>query len=285
MANTQLTVREARASDAADIGNFFRHVRRRFVTFGDEDLPYLLRHGYVFVAQTGPLLWGVLVLSPLADGWARVRGVGLIDGWKALSGVRLLWSAADAALVERGVRMVDCVLTEAWLHAPLEGAGFRVVDRVVTLVRHAHISTDVPSGPARVRLLRPDEIPAVEQVDAAAFPAQWHYTRRDLAHMLATGCRVTVATVDDEVVGYAVVEQHNEFGHIVRLAVHPRRQGQGIGRQLLLEAMHFLRQAGATRLSLNTQQSNTKALKFYERLKFRRFGRVIPVLEKSLAQT
>ncbi len=285
MAHTQLTVREARASDVADIANFFRHVRRRFVTFGEEDLPYLLREGHVFVAQTGHLLWGVLVLSSLTNGWARLRGLGLIDGWQALAGVRLLWSAAAPALADRNVSTVDCVLTEAWLHGPLEGAGFRVVDRVVTLLRHTHSMPDVPEGPARVRLLRPDEVAVVERVDADAFPPQWHYTRRDLTHMLATGCRITVATIEEEVVGYVAVEQHGEFGHVIRLAVHPLWQDQGIGRQLLLDAMHFLREAGATRLSLNTQQSNVKALKFYERLQFRRFGRVIPVLEKPLART
>lgn len=282
MPHAQLTVREARASDAADIQHFFRHVRRRFLTFGDEDLPDLLRQGYVFLAQTGALLWGTLALSPKEEGWAQVRGVGLIDGWQAIAGVRLLFGAAQKTLTEAGIHTCYCVLTEAWLHGPLEAAGFHVADRVVTLIRHAHGMPRVPNGPATLRLMRPAEIPAAVAVDAAAFGPQWRYGARELAHMLATGCRFTVATVDREIVGYACVELKGEYGHIVRLAVHPHWQDRGIGRQLLVDAMRYLSAAGASRLTLNTQQSNQRALHLYSSLGFRRFGRVIPVLERQM---
>ncbi len=284
MAHAQLTVREARKSDTADILNFFRHVRRRFVTFGAEDLPTILRSGHVFLARTGTLLWGALVVSSRAKGWGQVRGLGLIDGWQAMAAVPFLVEAAVAPLQQAGIHTLYCVLTEAWLHAPLEGAGFRVVDRVVTFLRHAQHIPPTPNGPAHVRLVQPREVPVLEEVDAQAFPPQWHYTRRELAHMLATGCRITVATVAETVVGYACVEMNGEFGHIVRLAVHPVWQEHGIGRQLLLDAMHYLSDAGATRLTLNTQQSNQRALRLYESLHFRRFGRVIPVMEKYLGQ-
>lgn len=282
MTQAQLSVREARASDAADIQNFFRQVRRRFLTFGAEDLPHILREGYVFVAQTSRLLWGALVLSPRGENLAQVRGLGLIDGWQAVTGVRLLIQAAGHSLRRAGIHTLYCVLTEAWLHGPLEAAGFQGVDRVVTFMRHTRNLLPVPDGPARVRLLQPHEVSIIAQLDADTFPPQWHYSRRELAHMLATGCRITVATMGETIVGYACVEVKGEFGHIVRLAVHPLWQERGIGRQMLLEAMHYLSQAGATRLTLNTQQSNRRALLLYERLGFRRFGRVIPVLEKRL---
>ncbi len=282
MTQAQLAVREARESDVGDILQLFRHVRRRFVTFGEEDLPHLVRHGYTVIARTGPLLWGVLVLSSPAPGWARVRGVGLIDGWQAMTGVRLLFNAAARSLITQNIHKVDCVLTEAWLHAPLESVGFRVVDRVVTFLRHVHHIPPVPDGPAHLRLIQPNEIVAVERLDAITFPPQWHFTRRDLVHLLTTGSRITIAQMDGEMVGYGCVHIQGEFGHIVRLAVHPRWQDRGVGKQLLLDAMHYLQQMGATRLSLNTQQSNARAIKLYERLQFRRFGRVIPVLERSL---
>ncbi len=284
MAQAQLSVREARASDVADIQDFFRQIRRRFLTFGAEDLPHILRDGYVFIAQTGHLLWGTLVLSPRGNGLAQVRGLGLIDGWQAITGVRLLMQAARPSLHSAGIHTLYCVLTEAWLHGPLEAAGFQVVDRIITFMRHTHNIPAVPNGPARVRLLQPHEIGIIAKLDADTFPPQWHFSRRELAHMLTTGCRITVALVGETVVGYACVEVRGEFGHIVRLAVHPLWQERGIGRQMLLEAMHYLRDAGATRLTLNTQQSNRRAQPLYEHLGFRRFGRVIPVLEHELAE-
>ncbi len=280
--STQVTIRQATTTDISEIDHFFRHIRRRYITFGTEDLPHLLRTGLVYLAQTGPLTWGVLAVSPRTPGWGQLRAVGLIDGWQAVAGVRLLFRHALPGLRGQGIHTLYCTLTEAWLHGPLEAVGFEVTERIVTLLRHAHSLPAIPSGPAELRLILPQELEQVEAVDAAAFPNKWHYTRRELAHMLTTGCRMAVATVHGEIVGYSCVEMKGEVGHIARVAVHPHWQEQGIGRQLVLDAMHYLSEAGATRLSLNTQQSNRRALHLYESLQFRRFGRVIPVLEKHL---
>jgi len=46
--------------------------------------------------------------------------------------------------------------------------------------------------------------------------------------------------------------------------------------------MHYLRARGAIRISLNTQISNRRAIHLYENLHFRRFGRVIPILTRTL---
>ena len=282
MSSTQVVVRRARSSDVQDILDFFRLVRRKYITFGREDLPHILKTGLVFMAQTGPLIWGVLAVSPKAPGWGQIRALGLIDGWQANAGVGLLMKHARPVLSEHHIHTLYAIMNEAWLQGPLENAGFQTSERLVTYLRHAHSIPEVPSGPAQLRIILPEELERVAEVDLAAFPPQWHYSERELAHMLATGCRLIVAVHADQIVGYSCVEAQGDVGHIARLAVHPLWQGLGIGRQLLLDAMHYLRSAGVIRISLNTQATNRRAIHLYEDLHFRRFGRVIPILTRAL---
>jgi len=282
MSSTQVVVRRAQPSDTQDILEFFRLVRRKYITFGREDLPYILKTGLALVAQTGPLIWGVLAISPKAPGWGQVRALGLIDGWQANAGVGLLMKHVRTLLEEHHIHTLYAIMHETWLQGPLESAGFKAEERLITYLRHAHSIPEVPEEPAHLRIILPEELDLVAQVDEAAFPPQWHYTERELAHMLATGCRLIVAIHDDQIVGYSCVDAQGDVGHIARLAVHPLWQGRGIGRQLLLDAMHYLSAAGAIRISLNTQSSNRRAIHLYENLHFRRFGRVVPILTRTL---
>lgn len=56
------------------------------------------------------------------------------------------------------------------------------------------------------------------------------------------------------------------------VAVHPRAQGQGIGRSMMEHAMGLAREAGCYKLALSSNQRRTHAHAFYERLGFQRHG-------------
>jgi len=60
------------------------------------------------------------------------------------------------------------------------------------------------------------------------------------------------------------------------VAVHPRAQGQGIGRQLFNRLLDEVKQhhPDVTRVELITQEGNVRALHLYESLGFRREGRL-----------
>lgn len=56
--------------------------------------------------------------------------------------------------------------------------------------------------------------------------------------------------------------------HINRLAVLPKYQGKGIGKQIMKKAINILWEKGIKTLTLNTQISNVKSRPLYEGLGF-----------------
>lgn len=68
---------------------------------------------------------------------------------------------------------------------------------------------------------------------------------------------------DRGVAGYLVCGRSASRGFVQRLAVAPDQQRTGTGRRLLLDGLHWLAGAGATRAIVNTQVGNDAALSLY----------------------
>jgi ribosomal-protein-alanine N-acetyltransferase len=100
--------------------------------------------------------------------------------------------------------------------------------------------------------------------------------------LLVTSGHSTIAERSGKAVGYAITDVLGDTGFVVRVAVHPNAQGQGIGSGLLADALNHCRAAGARVVRLNTQESNTAAHRLYQRFDFRRAGRRVPVLLRGL---
>lgn len=89
-----------------------------------------------------------------------------------------------------------------------------------------------------------------------------------IRHYLASGlCRVALA--DGMTVGVCVLQVITpDLVELMNIAVDPARQGQGIGRALLADAIAQARQLGARRLELGTGTFG-HPLAFYQRAGFR----------------
>jgi len=88
-----------------------------------------------------------------------------------------------------------------------------------------------------------------------------------------------VAHAGGEVRGFIAVcrywrdRVHGEVGEIHELAVHPRWQGQGIGKLLMSAGMELLERDHRL-LALWVGEKNHRALEFYRRLGFHEVGKV-----------
>jgi ribosomal protein S18 acetylase RimI-like enzyme len=84
------------------------------------------------------------------------------------------------------------------------------------------------------------------------------------------------------VTGYAVSGLAGRQGYLQRLAVDPTTWGQGQGRALVLDGLHWMRRRGARRAVVNTQVGNDRALALYEALGFQLQPTGLAVLARRL---
>lgn len=159
--------------------------------------------------------------------------------------------------------------------SPEEQDGFLAAGFVVAEHLHllSHGLRDLPAVPleAALRRARRADRPAVLAVDGRAFAPFWRVEAGGLDDALTATPRrrFRVATRGETVVGYAVTGRAGSRGFLQRLAVDPASQRRGVGRALVLDALHWLRQRGARRAVVNTPLGNEAALTLYTSVGFR----------------
>jgi ribosomal protein S18 acetylase RimI-like enzyme len=127
-----------------------------------------------------------------------------------------------------------------------------------------------------------DEVLAV---DRAAFMEFWQFDALGLTDALRAtpSVRFRMAVSGrGGVDGYAICGRSGPRGFVQRLAVHPDAQGQGTGRRLLLDGLHWMRRRGVTRAVVNTQTGNDRALDLYLQTGFREEPTGLSVLSAGL---
>jgi ribosomal-protein-alanine N-acetyltransferase len=78
---------------------------------------------------------------------------------------------------------------------------------------------------------------------------------------------------DRELLGYFLLMAIVDEAHLLNVAVSAEKQGQGLGRFLLNQAVACARGLGMTSVLLEVRPSNTRALEIYERYGFKHIGR------------
>jgi ribosomal-protein-alanine N-acetyltransferase len=189
---------------------------------------------------------------------------------------------ARERLAGRGYREVLTAALTAAEQPVFRNAGFTVHERL-HLLRHdlAHI-TDI-TAPVRLRRARRWERRALLDVDGSAFESFWRLDAASLTEAVQATpvTRIRVA-VDGVVVGYAITGCAADVGYLQRLAVHPSRQGRGIGAALVADSLQWLRARHVTTASVNTQEANDRALALYVRMGFERVEPGLAVLRCEL---
>jgi len=279
-------VRQASVADAPGMLRLLDQALRQYISFGNEDLGYLLAQNRVWLADAADTLRGFLCVTPRFSSVADLRALALINGWRVDIGVRTLLAPVMRDLKEQDTAALVCLGAAPWLVPTLQRAGFTLVDRIVYLERPI-APTPPPQNlqekpQAVLRPIRGGDLAALLKLDGAAFDSLWRFDRGHFMELLVTTGHSTIAEKAEQPVGYAVSDVVGQTGFIVRLAVHPDFQGRGIGSQLLADSLDYCWAAGAATVKLNTQESNVASHHLYQRFDFQSAGRRVPVLVRDL---
>jgi ribosomal protein S18 acetylase RimI-like enzyme len=181
-------------------------------------------------------------------------------------------------LVRAGRFVAAAIVLHDWFQELLHRSGFAARQSVVMLERQEAetIRADAPPG-IRTRPMMPCDLPAVADVDAAAFEPIWQNSADALRRAFPQAILASVAEREGRVVAYQISTRNPLGAHLARLAVRPEVQGEGIGRLLLADLVQAAAGRGISRLTVNTQSDNAASLALYRKAGFRETGERYPV--------
>jgi ribosomal-protein-alanine N-acetyltransferase len=129
-----------------------------------------------------------------------------------------------------------------------------------------------PPAVVALRDLAVDDLPQMMVIEQASFSTPWRrhtfegLLRRDDADLIG-------ATVEGELVGYAISWTILDQAELGNVAVSPGARGKGVGRMLVEAALGRVRRRGARECFLEVRESNLGARRLYETLGFTAIGR------------
>jgi ribosomal-protein-alanine N-acetyltransferase len=134
------------------------------------------------------------------------------------------------------------------------------------------VSHTEPPGALQMRDLQPSDLPAVMEIERAAFTSPWQRTTFE-GLLRRTDTDLLAVTAGERLVGYAVcwtILDQSELGNV---AVHPDERGRGIGRLLVRAALERACGRGADECYLEVRESNWTAQTLYASCGFEAIGR------------
>jgi ribosomal protein S18 acetylase RimI-like enzyme len=170
---------------------------------------------------------------------------------------------------------------------PFLAAGFDEHERLHLLGHDLSRLESRPPWTALRRGRRGDRDRALE-VDRAAFDSFWRLDGRGLQDAIDATPSTRFRVVDIEggsgLSAYAISGRSGRQGYLQRLAVDPAHQRRGLGRALVLDALHWLRRYGVKHAVVNTQLDNFGALELYRGIGFRQEPDGLAVLRRDLIE-
>ncbi len=163
---------------------------------------------------------------------------------------------------------------------PFLAAGFTPRESLY-LLKHDLENIARPKGPCIIRNARRSDLGRVLEIDRQGFDDFWVFDRDALiaARRATPKNRYVVATLDQQIVGYAVSGHAGMTSFLQRLGVATEARRQGVGSQLILDALLWAQKVSGLAMFVNTQEINTTALQVYERHGFGLDDERLTVLE------
>jgi [ribosomal protein S18]-alanine N-acetyltransferase len=216
--------------------------------------------------------------DPPLVAWVRLfvtsGNISLEESWQTL------WEVARRDLEGKGRFMAAAIVLQEWFPNLLIASGFSSRQSIVMLEREQQIPIEgsLPAG-FSIRTMLQYDLPAVAEVDAAAFDLLWQNSLPALEQAYPQAVLATVVEVDGQVLGYQLSTRNLLGAHLARLAVQPTLQGRGVGRALIADLVQQAERRGLYRMTVNTQDDNAASLALYKGTGFHETGERYPVYQ------
>jgi [ribosomal protein S18]-alanine N-acetyltransferase len=252
-----------------------------------DELPSILAHYPALGLFDGSSLRGFLLSQTVHAPSAWIAGfcVSWTENKAYARVLHILLEHLGPRLAAQGVRHLHYSGNDVehdWLHDALLTRGFVPYRSLYAYDKFDYHIPTLGNQQVVIRPFQSDDIPALLTIEEACFEDLWRYDAISFHDIAATHPYFVVAELDGKVIGYQFNALDDDYGYLVRIAVHPSVNGRGIGARLMAEAVRFFERARVIRIMLNTQDDNIQAHRLYEWFGFLRIQQVGFVLRKNL---
>lgn len=217
--------------------------------------------------------------------WLGGFGVVQSEGDIALEYFDLLLPRLEELAADRGARTLyysGSDLDTDWLRSHLEARDFLLHSTLRSYDKEDFSIPDEGNIHLLVRQFEPADAPATVAVEDLAFEQLWRHDAASFLEVRRYYPYFVVAVDADGIVGYQYNTVEAGIGYLVRIAVHPRVQGQGIGTRLMAEAVRYFQEHRVEKIVLNADEKNHRAQSLYLRFGFHKVYSRGFVLERAL---
>jgi [ribosomal protein S18]-alanine N-acetyltransferase len=264
--------------------NTSEYIYQRFTL---DELPMLLKHYPAVGKFHGDSMSGFLLsqtVNPPAA-WIGGFGVSWTESREYIFQLEMMVEELAKPLIKRGVRYLYYSgndMQNDWLRDVLLVRGFALHRLLYSYDKYDYTVPSTGNPNVKLRPVEKRDIAALLAIERACFEDFWRYDVLSFEDIAATHPYFVVAELNGNVVGYQFNALEEESGYLIRIAVHPSANGQGVGVRLMSEAIVFFQQAHVLRIMLNTQDDNARAHRLYEWFGFVRINQMGFVLRKAL---
>lgn len=193
-----------------------------------------------------------------------------------------LWDQAQRLLSGSPGCSAAAIPLYPWFIDLLEHSHFSHTNDVIILRWESGMRMPDPQPGVFVRKMRADDLPAVYVVDSLAFPPLWQNSLDSLDIALTQAEVATVVEDASGIIGYQISTTSQMGGHIARLAVLPKKQGQNLGYALVYDVLRQFERRMIFRVTVNTQRDNLVSQSLYAKAGFKKTGESYLVFQKQV---
>jgi ribosomal-protein-alanine N-acetyltransferase len=255
---------------------------RAYLRFPAEDVRLHLQSGLGWVVDDEHQVSGFMLAEIQPSCAALITAAAISDNRQLVPHLDALLPRLEETARQIGATALSQIGYAPWLTGVLDERGFATRDWVVTYEWQYRPVSIRGNLAVNVRRAQPRDLPTLLALDASIFGPVWHKPVGNFEDALVRSFTFTVAEEDGQLIGYQWSDKLQDHGHITRLAVRPDWENKGVGTRLLTEAMTTMVEAGVAWITLNTQESNLRSQRLYERHGFRPVDQRVAVLWKDL---